>query len=467
MDFHLKYYWSLYLEFIEVFKELNYKGILLPILLNFSELIKENVAIQEEMKKAYFLDNLKNKIYLEKQIQPYFDQYKPFRRNSNVPAQKMGKVLLYEYVLRFPYHTLKNNFNPKNTIILRKERKMGTSKLLPTYFLDENKSNISALIKKMQVQAKDIFSSSSCHPVFKNIDFQERFNKAMPPLLNDLVTIGNFFNKVPISCVVVGTTEDPQSRSIVAVASTKGIPSICMQHGLIIREDGYLPVISTKQAVYGEFEKKWYLSKGVSESQIEIVGHPRFDEIFTKQFSGSLQRELNLNIEKKRVLLATQPSDRSKWGKLINHLIKDPSIEVIIKPHPLEINNKDYLYYKMLSSKYRRVKLILNKKLHLYDVLSNVNVVVVSASTVGLEGMLFGKPVAVLKGTATNYYNSLGDFVQSDPSILAKKIKRVLNEVSIKKRYEKRRKEFISYAYPQKYSVNRLLKLMDKLINEN
>ncbi len=44
-------YWSLYLQFFEDFKQLNYYGILIPTLFNFSELIKDNVVLQEEKLK--------------------------------------------------------------------------------------------------------------------------------------------------------------------------------------------------------------------------------------------------------------------------------------------------------------------------------------------------------------------------------------------------------------------------------
>ncbi len=313
----------------------------------------------------------------------------------------------------------------------------------------------------MQEQAMNIFSSSTCHPAFKNIDFKARFMNTLPHLLNDLVSIINFFHTVPISCVVVGTTEDSLSRSIVAVASAKGIPSICMQHGLIIREDECLPIFSTKQAVYGKFEKEWCESKGVTENRIEIIGHPRFDEIFTKRLNRPLHK-----IWKKSVLIATQPDNRAKWKQLINCLMKDTTIEIIIKPHPIEIKNKDYLSFKMLSSGSKRVKLISNPRIHLYDILASVNVVVVDASTVGLEAMLMGKTVVVLKNDSTNYYDKLGNFVQPNPEILAEYIKKVLRDPYFKKNYEKTRQEFISYAYPQQLSIHKLLNLIDDLTNE-
>ncbi|WP_078430390.1 CDP-glycerol glycerophosphotransferase family protein [Alkalihalobacterium alkalinitrilicum] len=465
MKWENKNYWSLYLEFIEEFKKLKYKGIPIPIICNFSELIKDNAILKGEMKKPYFINNLKYKISSENDIQPSFDRFNPFKNSITKTIQTNGKVLLYEYVLRFPPQVLKKNFNQVKTFILRKRRKEGYNNILPTYFLDQYQCEISSMVKKIQIQSMDIFSCPTCHPVFKNCEFQEKFIQTIPQLLMNLESIINCFKDVRISCVIVGTTEDSLSRSIVAVASLNGVPSICMQHGLIVREEGYFPVLTTKQAVYGEFEKKWYLSKGVLEQQIEIIGHPRFDEIFTKQYNNTLDRKLRLNTRKKWVLLATQPSDRSKWLKLISCLMKDHSIEIIIKPHPLEINNGDYLDYKILGSKYTRIKLISKNRIHLYEILSNVDIVVVNASTVGLEAILMGKPVAILKNDTTDYYDKLGEFVQSNPNLLAENIKRVLHDDFYKKHYEQRRKKFIAFSYPQQLSINRLIKVINELIN--
>lgn len=92
------------------------------------------------------------------------------------------------------------------------------------------------------------------------------------------------FKEQDISGVIVGTTEDITSRALTFLSSSEGILSYCLQHGAVMGEEAYFPVFATKQVVYGKYEEDWYLQKGVSESQIEILGHPRYDEIFDRVY---------------------------------------------------------------------------------------------------------------------------------------------------------------------------------------
>jgi hypothetical protein len=467
LNFFHQHYWSLYLDFIEEFKEVEYKGILIPLLCDFSGLLKDNEDLVQEMHKSSFKDHLKNEIYSNTKIQPLFDKYIQKGTNQNPVNQSSGKILLFEYVLRFPNNILKKYFDPSRTVILRTQKSKGKNNVIPTIYLEPYKKDVSEQVKIYQEQIKDIiFSTKRSHFLKKYNNLIAKFTEVIPELLDNLVALDCFFEEVPISCIIVGTTEDPLSRSIVTMANSKGIPSICMQHGLIMKEEGYLPVFSTMQAVYGEYEKAWYINKGLLEKRIEMVGHPRFEELFSrKRITSSLTKDLRVKYGKKRVLIATQPNSFLEWTELIEHLVMDHTNEIIIKPHPLELNTKDFRFYKMLSSKYRTVKI--TSKLHLYDILPTVDVVVVNSSTVGLEAMLFGKPIMVFKhGINTNYFDKLGEFVQSEPRRIAENINHVFHNESFKKYYETKRKEFLSFAYPQSFSGNCLIELVNKLTTE-
>jgi len=466
LNFFQQHYWSLYLDFIEEFKEVEYKGILIPLLCDFSCLLNNGNLVQE-MQKSSFKDHLKNEIYSDTKIQPLFDKYIHKGTNQNPVNQSSGKILLFEYVLRFPNNILKKYFDPSRTVILRTQKSKGKNRVIPTIYLEPYKKDVSEQVKIYQEQIKDIIlSTKSSRFLKKNNNLIEKFTEVIPELLDNLVALDRFFEEVPISCIIVGTTEDPISRSIVTMANSKGIPSICMQHGLIMKEEGYFPVFSTIQAVYGEYEKAWYINKGLLEKRIEMVGHPRFEELFSKKrITSSLKKDLRVKYGKKRVLIATQPNSFLEWKELIEHLVMDHTNEIIIKPHPLELNNKGFRYYKMLSSKYRAVKIASN--LHLYDILPTVDVVVVNSSTVGLEAMLFGKPIIVFKhGINTNYFDKLGEFVQSEPRKIAENINNVFYNESFKNYYETIRKEFLSFAYPQSFSGNCLIELVNKLTTE-
>lgn len=91
------------------------------------------------------------------------------------------------------------------------------------------------------------------------------------------------FEEHDISSVIVGTTEDITNRVLTLISKSKGIPSYCLQHGAIMGEEAFFPIFATKQIVYGEYEREWYFRRGGADSQIEILGHPRYDDIFEKK----------------------------------------------------------------------------------------------------------------------------------------------------------------------------------------
>lgn len=470
MSLFQQHFWSLYLDFIDEFKVLDYKGILLPLLCDFSELLKGNENLVQEMKNPAFKNNLKNCILSDSQIQPLFDRYIQKMNCENPENRKSGKILLYEYVLRFPNTIIKKYFDPSMTVILRNQMNLRKNKVISTIYIDHYKKDISEQVKIYEKQIKETISSPNSHPIFRKYkNLIEKFKGMIPELVKNLAAIDRLFDEVPISCVIVGTTEDSVSRTIVAAASSKGVPSICMQHGLIIREESFLPVFSTVHAVYGKYEREWYINKGVLENQIEIVGHPRFDEMFIRRQNVRSHIKLpQMDLKKKRILIATQPNTHLMCRKLLDQLVEDSSFEIIIRPHPIELYSREYLNYKLDISKYTTVKLLLPSNLHLYDVLATVDTVVVfNSSTVGLEAILFGKPVIILTNDSKNdYFNKLGEFVQSDPSKVSENIKKVLNNLSFKEYYEIKRNEFLSFAYPQNLSGFCLLELIHNLTNE-
>lgn len=107
------------------------------------------------------------------------------------------------------------------------------------------------------------------------------------------------------------------------------------------------------------------------------------------------------------------------------------------------------------------------KGLDLYDIFAHVDFVVSYSSTVALEAMIAKKHVFILKDDFegyTNYFANLGNIVQSDPNQLAPYIVKYLSRPHFREEVEKRRINFLNYAYPQAKKSNvRLKELIEKL----
>jgi len=459
---YLNHYWSLFFDFIDTFEDLKYKDIPLPLLCNFYKYIDED--LKQEMLKPDFKKYLKTKQLSEDQIQSNFEKLlNPIKKPLQTKPVP-GKVLLNFDYLRFSPKNYSECFNPQQTIIFarwKKKEYLG----IPVHNIKDYTIDVSELTQNFIEKANTIFLVNNDHLLFRNQYFRKKLVDDIPRMIESLVAVNRYLDEVPISCIIVGTTEDWVSRILTVIAVSKGIPSICMQHGIIGGEEAFMPVFATKMAVYGQYEKDWYLQKGVSPDRIAIIGHPCFDEIFTEKHMSKVafQEKYGLNAKKKWILLATQPFHDLFWIQLIDGLAKDSRVEVAIKPHPWEISYSLIRNYKYFSEKYQSVKLISKLGVNLYDILPNVDVVVVNSSTVGLEAMLFDKPALILSKTHYKYYDKMGNFVQSDPEKLVKLITQLVQDGKLQKVAKERREEFLTYAYPEKLSGKRLLELIYKL----
>ncbi|MCM3654514.1 CDP-glycerol glycerophosphotransferase family protein [Metabacillus litoralis] len=479
MNIYFQHYWSLFIDFIEDFKEVEYKGIPLPLLSTFQIYIDDKLNYQ--MKDQSFSKILRNKIQNEYQIQPSFDYYLNSIGNKSKSCdlnKGLGKIVIHEGdLLRFPNEYLRN-FEKKKTILLvstevRKKKIQNHLKNLrgitSVDLLSNYRSNVRELEKTLVTKAQSIFSKYNSHPVYSNINFSNKFIEDIPKMISLLAAYENYFDKVSISGVVVGNTSGMYSRILTIIARSKGIPSICTQHGIIGNELGYLPIFASIHAVFGHYEKKWYRKQGVEESCLEITGHPRFDCIYTNQRMPKKDfiKELGIDHKKKLVFVPTNMTrDIKAIDEFIKLLIKNPEITVIIKAHPSEIIRLGVKAYERLSLVTNSVKLV--KTIDLYDILVNVDLVVQELSTVGLEAMLFEKPVFFLHKQSyfeTNdryYYEGMSEFSHYNPAILKDMINDFFTNQQMQIKYKKIRKEFLDDAYPQLLSGQKIGDLIYK-----
>lgn len=84
---------------------------------------------------------------------------------------------------------------------------------------------------------------------------------------------------------------------------------------------------------------------------------------------------------------------------------------------------------------------VIKKELDLYDLLPYADAAVTQTSTVGLEAMLFQKPVLIGKSSGNRsypYYESLGDFMFDQPDELARTLVEVLQSPDVHQKRKRR-----------------------------
>lgn len=473
MNITSRNYWSLYGEFLETFNGLQYKGFSIPYLCHFRSLIHDNSYIWAQLSSDGFINSLSVKVKNKKELQQKFKEYKESHINKKksklfsraVHGKK--KVVLYNAanLLRFPKESMAKYFSTAETILLSDYRGKNKKKVTPgdgvsTHYLSEYRVDVSSNIQILRNKADQIISGFTNHPMFNDASFKPIFFKQIEGIVNRIEEANRYFRINPVSCIVIASTHYYQSRTIAMVAAEVGIPTICMQHGIIGDEIGYMPKIADVDAVYGQFEVDWFKQLGVTDQSLEIVGHPRFDLINNKPSTtkADLEKQLGMDAGKKMILMIVRNDKQmEKWVKLLKYIDKK-KYNIVVRdfrsatPHPLTT-----IFSDVYSSKH----------FPLYDLLQHSDLVVTYLSTVGLEAMLANKPVFILSSpfpTYTGYFNFYDVFVQTDPLVISKLIKQFFRSNKLKKSVDMKRKEFLSQSYPTaKLSGDRLMNLIHRL----
>jgi hypothetical protein len=212
------------------------------------------------------------------------------------------------------------------------------------------------------------------------------------------VLMGKFLKSCVPNVLLVLYDHGISEAGIVALAKSKGIKTITVQHGLVCSQiPGYLPVKSNFFACWGERERETLTSQGADPEKLAVIGFPGFDELWTKRMDTLLEPAKPL-----RVLIATQGVESSvEWYfaltptariiKAITEMNYDrESVQFTIRLHP---NEELSLQALELANK---AGIKVTKRLPLYGQFDQCDVVVTQFSTVGLEALLYGKPLVSL-----------------------------------------------------------------------
>lgn len=464
MNTYVKNYWSLYLNFIHDFKKLKYSGFSLSYFVHFPALIRNNPEIWKAFYDESFTKQLTRQVKNQKEFQAEFNRYIQSHRKKASVKNEYGKVVVIaDRLIRFPPKTFEEYFEPSKTVQIKtngKNKSNEPATNIPTKYISDYKPDMKKTIIQVQNQARTLLKSYNGHHLYKEGNFQKSLLTKLAASINDIEICKSILKDTPASCIVV-SSPNHFSRIVALVAAEQGIPTICMQHGIIANEFGYIPKIATVDAVYGQYEVDWYEKLGVPKGSLEIIGHPRFDQAFQSSTikRTNFNKQLGLDNRKKTLMIVVR-GNRSigKWKILLDTISIGLDLNVLIKDFPSKIPNELDKMYPFVHS---------SQALDLYDILPNVDCVVSYTSTVALEAMLLKKPVFILHNTLpsyTGYFDGLGEVVQKDPKKLGELIVKYFNDPSWGKHLNKKRENFLDYAYPDlSMSGERLSKLINRL----
>lgn len=164
-----------------------------------------------------------------------------------------------------------------------------------------------------------------------------------------------------------------------------------------------------KMAVWGKRYKRLFEEKLRTKTEmIEVIGNQLFDEVPSYHAEDKSLLELK-NKYKKIISVFTEPSywlcDTESQSimirKIVDFVKENKNVYMILKHHHLEFKYPTPAYNLLIKSIKDRV-LECTTEIRLYDILSVSDLIVTCVSTVGLEGILFKKPVLYMNFGGTS-----------------------------------------------------------------
>jgi hypothetical protein len=232
----------------------------------------------------------------------------------------------------------------------------------------------------------------------------------------------NFFKNHSFKTISTIDENSPAIRSILDAAREEGMKTIGLQHGNI--HDLHPAYIYTKNdqkrhafpehsIIWGDFTKNFLIQKGnYPEDSLSISGQIRTD-VIPGILQARIKKEFVLpDIEEgeKLIVFASQPQRdpelRARAALDVMMAVKaTPNAYLVIKLHPNERNDREY--YARMAKKAGLERLLITLSIDLYLLLSVSDILITCFSTVGTEGIYFGKPLIILdhlKQDIQNYY---------------------------------------------------------------
>lgn len=221
--------------------------------------------------------------------------------------------------------------------------------------------------------------------------------------------------------LVIATNSPRAERAAILAAGQLGIPSVCAVDLFALQEVQWIgqPGYATRVCVLNESVRNMFLAHGRKPEEVIVTGNPAFDKLTapeTATAGAQLRQARGWDDGKKTVLWASQiepeqhPFSDLKGDPSLPRLVEkhlreivaaDENLRLVVRYHPSERID----FEPGVRVDYSPVSEPISTLLHAVDA------VVVTASTVGLEAALAGRPVVSIDNsifTPDTQYSAMG-----------------------------------------------------------
>ena len=203
------------------------------------------------------------------------------------------------------------------------------------------------------------------------------------------------------SCVVVASDQHRIGRLTATLRAHGGWRLVVLQHGLPQDAIGYVPVVADVVAVWSPASTQWFVSHGTDPARLVETGNPRLDPLVRSNrmlVGAAAATELGL-AGRPRLLLAlsglSSEASAAATRLVVDALRRMPEATLVIKLHP---GGGNWLPVRRIvdgidATTKSRVRIL--DRVRLDAMLSWADLVLVHRSSVAVEALAAGTPVAV------------------------------------------------------------------------
>jgi glycosyltransferase involved in cell wall biosynthesis len=200
--------------------------------------------------------------------------------------------------------------------------------------------------------------------------------------------------------LVLASDQHRLGRQAVEVAAERGIRTLVLQHGLPQYRLGFLPVVADAVATWSAASDAWFIDGGADPARLVRLGNPRLDRL--QRVDRVAQRAAvaaRVGPAERRVLLTLSPNEPSRNLAIVDRLLawvaKDAAARLIVKLHPGDGRWDDVRARIAAAPATERVTVAHREPL--YPLLAWADLVVLHRSTVAVEALAAGTPVAIVR----------------------------------------------------------------------
>lgn len=251
-------------------------------------------------------------------------------------------------------------------------------------------------------------------------DAKRRFSESGRQAFLPVATMRRVIERIAPD-LVIATNSPRAERAAILAAGQLGIPSVCAVDLFALQEVQWIgqPGYATRVCVLNESVRNMFLAHGRKPEEVIVTGNPAFDKLTapeTATAGAQLRQARGWDDGKKTVLWASQieperhPFSDLKGDPSLPRLVEkhlreivaaDENLRLVVRYHPSERID----FEPGVRVDYSPVSEPISTLLHAVDA------VVVTASTVGLEAALAGRPVVSIDNsifTPDTQYSATG-----------------------------------------------------------